>query len=494
MNRRTLLSGGITAALCGFSGCLGVLSETAPTQNASETDHNSSVDSNQAAEDFWLPRDDLPRFRDQTVVEFETAPLTATVADRWFRSADGFAVGMDLRSGATADSPARIAATVVNTQPYAQPLELPRLGLLDSPSYVQTSDRETMYVAPTESHPLAETIPEYERDTDGRWRVTDLRDDWYPQTVTVPGETGFVADYYLLGTHLMDEPPIVPGRYRSLGTDQFTIVTWSTTEPGPDETAALADRDVPPLPGEQSTSWYHESTPQTERFLQPDREQVEPPERISFEHINHSRQSLDGNPYYWRLYKLADGDWLPVAPWLWEQPAARLGPGGRSETKLAVFHGKSPSSTDGRTVDYLGGGLYAYTGGFDTETERFAALFELDGPELDVSIESTAEIIETGPTTVVELPNHAEARRPATFTVTKCDREDVDRTIIPEQLPRRPFRGLQNSLPVFDESVDSVRVKTDRGTALRLAGYEENEQRVIRYRGTTYCTVGTLDE
>jgi hypothetical protein len=353
-----------------------------------------------------------------------------------------------------------------------------------------------LYIAPTETHPLAQSVPGYERDREGRWRLADIGNDWYPETVTIDGGTGFVADYYVLGHHLLDEPPIVPGRYRLRGTD-LSIVVWSTTEPGPEETPALAGRDPPALPGDQETSWYHDATPETELYLQPDVERVVPPYRISFEHVNHSRQSLNGNPYYWRLYKLADGDWLPVEPWLWEQPAAQLDPGDRETSEIGVFHGKTATANDrtagGRDVGYLGGGLYAYTGGFDTESHKYAALFEFDAPELDVGIESAAEIIETGAETVVELPNHAEARRPATFSVTETA-SDPERQIITEQLPRRPFRGLRNSLPLFEDGVESVHVKTDRGTALQLAGYEEDTEVVFRYGDATYSAVGVLDE
>ncbi|WP_253738157.1 hypothetical protein [Halohasta salina] len=490
MNRRTVLSGATTAAVFGLAGCV----DDAPAEpDAAANESTGSDDSGGSDDDFWQSVDELPTFREPTVVDFETAPLTAAIVGRGQRTDDGFAVGMDFRSGATAEAPATLVATVANTRPFEQPLELRRLGPLDSPSLARMTegDRTTVYLAPTEAHPLAETVPTTERD-DGRWRLADLGDDWYAETVTVDGETGFVAEYHLVGHHLDDEPPIGPGRYRFERDDRLAIVAWSTDEPGPDGNSGLAGREPPGLPGEQSTVWYHESTPSTERFLRPDAEQVEPPERIGFELVNHSRESISGNPYYWRLHKLVDGGWYPIAPWEWPQPAAELTPGDRSATELGVYHEAAPSSTDGRAVGFLGGGLYAYTGGFDTETEQYAALLAVDAPAIAVDIESDAEIVEEGSTTVVELPNHAEARRPATFTVRRADGEP-DRELVPEQLPRRPFRGLRNALPLFDADVDAVRVKTDRGTALRLAGYEENETVTIRYEDETYSAVGTLD-
>jgi len=486
MNRRTVLSGATTAALYGLAGCVdGAPDATNSTTDEPTTDEPGSDEPRTPEGDFWQSVDDLPAFREPTVVDFETASLTAAVVGRGRRTDDGFVVGLDFRRGATADAPATLVATVANTKPFAQPLELRRLGPLDSPSLARLTegDRTTVYLAPTEGHPLAETVPPSERDADGRWRLADLQDDWYPDTVSVDGETGFVAEYHLLGHHLDDEPPIGPGRYRVGREDSPAIVVWPTDEPGPDEPSALADREPPGLPGEQST----------ERFLRPDAERVEPPARIGFEFVNRSRESISGNPYYWRLYKRRGEEWFPVAPWEWVQPAAELTPGDRSESELGVYHDSAPADADGRAVGSLGGGLYAYTGGFDTEAEQYAALVAVDAPALSVDIESAAEIVEEGSTTVVALPNHAEARRPATFTVRRADGEP-DREVIPEQLPRRPFRGLRNALPLFAEGVDSVRVKTDRGTALRLAGYEANKTVRIRYEDETYSVVGTLTE
>ncbi|MFW6321071.1 MAG: hypothetical protein ACOC0Z_04415 [Halohasta sp.] len=496
MNRRTLLSGAATAALYGLAGCV----DGTPEESNSTADEPAADEPTTPDGEFWQSVDDLPTVQEPTVVEFETASLTAAVVGPEQGTDDGFSVRMDFRSGASADAPATLVATVANTKPFEQPLELRRLGVLDEPSIARTSERDTLFVVPTEDHPLAERTPEYERDDDGRWRVSDLQDDWYPGTITVDGETGFVAEYYLLGTHLLDEPPIGPGRYRFGRDDSLAIVAWSTDEPGPDETSELADRDPPGLPGERETLWYHEATPETETFLRPDAETVRPPEYISFDLVNHSRRSIQGNPFDWRLYKLVAGEWIPVAPWETPIPAAVVGPGDRSESELAVFH-QAPTASDRdrradevRTVGYLGGGLYAYTVGFETDDHQYAALIEVDAPDLHVDIGSDAEIVEEGSTTVVELPNHAEASRPATFTVTAGSDDDPDREIIPEQLPRRPFRGLRNALPLFEDGVESVQVKTDRGTALQLPDYEEDETVVVRYDETTYSAVGTLDE
>jgi len=495
MNRRAVLSGATTAALYGLAGCVDGAPDAAnSTADEPTTDEPGSDEPRTPEADFWQPVDDLPAFQEPTVVDFETASLTAAVVGRGRRTDDGFTVGLDFRRGATADAPATLVATVANTKPFEQPLELRRLGPLESPSLARMTEgnRTTVYLAPTAAHPLAETVPTAERDADGRWRLTDLQDDWYPETVTVEAETGFVAEYHLLGHHLDDEPPIGPGRYRFSRDDRMAIVTWLTDEPGPDGESELADHEPPGLPGDQETSWYHESMPSTERFLQPDTEAVEPPARIGFEFVNRSRESLSGNPHYWRLYKLYGEEWLPITPWEWIQPAAELTPGDRANTELGVYHGSAPA-TGGRTAGFLGGGRYAYTGGFDTATEQYAALFEVGAPPLDIGIESAAEIRRSGATTVVELPNHAEARRPATFSVTLVPDGEPDREVIPEQLPRRPFRALRNTLPAFDGGVDTVRLKTDRGTALRLAGYEANTEVVVRYDGTTYSAVGTLD-
>ena len=490
MDRRTYLAMVPTAALlagCGSRQNASPEAETDPANGPDASDEAPPGDDEQAA--FWQPRDDIDQQRDPTVVEFETAPYTGSVVGGRGRTADGISVTLDFERGATAESPATLTATVVNTRPYEQTVESRRLPVLDDPPVGRTDDRAVAYLAPTETHPLAETTPEAERD-DGQWRVDTVGPDWFPKRVTFPPESGFVAEYQLLGHHDRTEPPLDPGQYQFRWQgDEFSIALWETEQPGPTDESAFAGESVPSLADEMV--WYHESTRTTEVSLRPDAEVVAPPAKVSFALVNHSNEQLRGNPYFWRLSKLVDGEWHPVHPWQWPQPLASVVPGGRDETALALFAGEPVAREGERTVGHLGGGRYAYKVGYSRDHETYAAMLELDAPDLSVAVADDAEIVDEGETVVVELPNHSDARRQAVFEVTRAT-DDPGRQLIPEQLPRRPFRGYRNSLPLFDSGVETVRVRTDRGTALEPFGYEEGTTRIVEYGGAQYRASGEL--
>jgi len=98
MNRRAVLSGATTAALYGLAGCVDGAPDAAnSTAEESTTDEPGSDEPRTPEGDFWQPVDDLPAFQEPTVVDFETASLTAAVVGRGRRTDDGFAVQMDFR-------------------------------------------------------------------------------------------------------------------------------------------------------------------------------------------------------------------------------------------------------------------------------------------------------------------------------------------------------------------------------------------------------------
>ena len=493
MNRRSFL-----AATAGggalLAGCLEFDDE--PTSET-ESEPESPTDETSGTNGESTSDAELPAFDDPSVVDFETAPLTAAVVDGRFRTDDGLEVGLAFEGAATEDAPATIVAVVHNGKSYEQRIQSRRLVAFDDPTTGRSDDGETVYLTPAEDHPLAETPPGYERDGDGRWRLEAVGDDWFPETITLAGEETVVGEHYLLGHHGYDDAPIDAGRYdfRWRGNG-FIIAVWETDAPGPNGTSTFDGGSVPDLPNEDELAWFHEATPTTEAYLEPDVESVTAPAKVSFGLVNRSRESMGGNPYRWRLYKLEDGEWFPIAPWGWEDPYAAVEPGDVDETALFLYDDDPIERGGERTVGHLGGGRYAYTVDYSRDGETHAALLDLEAPSLEVEPEADAAIEDEGEKVVVELPNYADARRPATVIVTRSDTDvdEVDERLIPEQLPRRPFRGFRNAIPLFDDGVETVRVKTDRGTALGQFGYEEGERRTIAYEGRTFEATGALED
>ncbi|OIB55597.1 hypothetical protein [Natrialba sp. SSL1] len=467
---------------------------------------------------------------DVTVVDFETAPLTAVVTGS-VRTEDGLGATLDFDEPATASSPATLSGVVTNHHDYEQTFDPTRLVVLDDPPASRSSGdaNDAVYLVPTAEHPLAETVPSSSQD-DGRWRVDTVHGDWYPETLTLePGER-LECEYHLLGHHERASQPIEAGRYEfSAQESGFAVAVWPTDAPGPDGDSQFSGTDVPALPeslDEEGTEaadlhWYHEATPETPVYLEPDQEAVTAPARIEFDLVNHSDEFLSGNPHRWRLSKLVAGEWHRIAPDVTPDPLSWVAPGTVTTSTLDLYDGRPIDRDRSRTVGYLGGGRYAYSVGYSADDETHAALFDLDASPLAVELESDAIVDDAGNGTaadrVVRLPNYEDARRPATLTVTRVgsgstpdadastDTEpqtgdastdtdtDTDAHLIPEQLPRRRFRSFRNTLPLFDDDgIDRVVLETDRGTALRWFGYEE-ATRTVSYKGTVFEVTGALE-
>ncbi|ELZ06475.1 hypothetical protein C482_01615 [Natrialba chahannaoensis JCM 10990] len=483
-----------------------------PVQVDSDSDTDSATNADDAFAGFWNPSEDA------TVVDFETAPLTAVVTGA-VRTDDGLVATLDFDEPATASSPATLTGVIANQRDYEQTFDPARLVLLDNPPASRSSGdaNDAAYLVPTEEHPFAETVPSSSRDDDGRWRVDTVHSDWYPETLTLDPEEQVECEYQLLGHHQRPSQPIVAGRYGFSYQDSgFTIAVWPTDTPGPDGNSQFSGTDVPALPesldgeGTETTDlrWYHEATPETQVYLEPNQESATAPARIEFDLVNYSDEQLAGNPHQWRLSKLVAGEWYWIAPGGTPDPLSWVAPGTVTTSTLDLYDGRPIDRNRSRTVGHLGGGRYAYSVGYSTDGETHAALFDLDAPPLAVEPEPDAVIDDSDGTEadrVVRLPNYEDARRPATLTVTRVDSHstadadastdtdvDTDAHLIPEQLPRRRFRSFRNTLPFFDDGIDRVVLETDRGTALRWFGYEETT-RTVSYKGTVFEVTGALE-
>lgn len=462
---------------------------TPTSENTTEQELNQSSDD----DDIWHEFDSVALPDTRTVVDFDTVPLSATAVGE-VQTTDGLAVEMDMISGATVDSPATLTVVVKNRLSYKQTIRPYRLVVMDNPPVGWSVEQNTIYLAPTEDHPFVETVPEYERDDEGRWRVATLAEDWFPKTLTLPPERAFTAEYYVFAPPVRDKSPVEPGRYQFPPGSYtgFELVVWPTDEPGPQGRSQFEDVNPPYLVGAERMAWFHNASPGTTRYVQPATETVELPGTIKFELRNRSAEPMLGNPRYWRVHKLVEGEWFPIAPWQWPQPATVLGPGERDQSTLALFHGE-PIDIEARTVGYIGGGTYAYELRFSTEEPRtHAAMFEVEAPDVTLDIEERATVTEDGLTTVVTMPNHADASRPATAVVTPTD-ETPDKRLLPEQLPRRRFRVLWNSLPLFTakDSREEIYVRTDQATVREVLDDADDES-VFEYRNMTYRVTASM--
>ena len=427
------------------------------------------------------------------VHEFENVPLTVSLHGDGFGSAvtdrtdDGLRVVYGLVAPATDDAPARAVAVLRNGRDYEQTFQLRRIPGFDNPPRGRREAGEHVYLAPTADHDLADFEPGVAQDDDGRWRLVATPSEWFPERLTLgPGEA-VVGEYHLVGTHRADDAALVAGDYDFRG---FVITAWPTDAPGPAEDSRFADADVPALPVEGETAWFHEADASTEVYLEPSAEAVDPPACIEYELYNRSHDRLSGNPYSWGLFKLDDGEWFRIEPWGIPQPATTIGPGGTDASSLGVYHGDPVECEDDRGVGHLGGGRYAYHVDFARGDETHAALFEFDAPAVDPRPDEDVEVDRDADELVVTMPEwHDEDHPQRAELVFERAGGEPDRRLIPEQLFRWPMRGFRNALPAFEPDVERVVLRADRHVVGDTVGYEDLERRVA-YRGETFRVEG----
>ncbi|PSQ45097.1 hypothetical protein BRD14_00150 [Halobacteriales archaeon SW_5_68_122] len=489
MKRRRFLATSGIALLggCTFGDFGGSPTET-PTATPVPSDESTGTPSGEPGDEPSVTADEL---RERRVVEFETAPLTVALYGR--RRINGRVTATyGISEPATAESPAVVHALVENGGGFERTVALRRIpGFWNPPSTRGEDGGGTVYLAPTENHDLAESVPEVRRDEAGRWRLANDGREWLPERLTLEPDEAVLGEYYLVASDDADDSPLVADEYRFLYQGEgFTVSAWETDAPGPEEGSTFEDPQVPPLPNAETMAWYHEADARAEVYLQPSEERVEAPACIEFELHNRSGERIAGNPYDWTLYKLDDGEWFRIAPWFVNQPLARIPPGNSDESELSLFHGEPMACEDGRGVGHLGGGRYAYRVGFGREGETHAALLDLEAPAVSPTPDDDAEIERDGDEVVVTTPvwNDEEHPPDAELVFERTDR-DPDRRLVAEQLFRRPMRGYRNALPLFEDGVEQVVLRTDRHVVSDTVDYDELEA-TVAYGGQRFHVEG----
>lgn len=234
-------------------------------------------------------------------------------------------------------------------------------------------------------------------------------------------------------------------------------------------------------------------------FLEPERERVTAPGRVSFRLVNRSRVAIGGNPYDWGLYKLADGAWHLVAPWAIPMPASTVSPGEAYGYTLAAFHGESFAVDDAdadlaQNVGRLGGGRYAFVGGFQAEgADAPAAQFDLDAPTVPLSVPEDATVAADGDGVTVTLPSWGDDDHPpeATLTVRRGG-DSADDTLIREVVARGRMVALESALAAVGDR-DRVVVRADEHAVENVTGYDA-ERRTFAVEGTTYVAEKRIED
>lgn len=433
------------------------------------------------------PFDDI-EVGDANIVDLETAPRTYALSRTTYRTADGAEVAMAFVDTATAEHPARVVAKLQNPMAVEQTFDLrwaPPFGRRTSEQpYPPGTDRWAgdhtyrveLVFAPTADDDLAENPPAVERAEDGYWRLSGGVSPWGPETVRLePGET-VRGEYALVGR------AEGVGRGRPTGVYEFSrgqdypvrIAVWNTDNPGPDGESRFAGETVPQLPRDGDVAWFHAADATTPSFVRPSVERTGLPAEVDFTFVNHDHESTGCG--HWTLYKLRDGQWYDIGPYVRTADCRRVGPGGAKTWTLHAFHGEGLPCQGAAVFGHLGGGRYAAVAGYGHATARSAAMVELTGDRLAVTPTDDVDASSAGDRVVVESPRpERETRDPAVLTVLRAD--GAKQTLIAEQVMRRRFRGLRNTLSFFEPGVEAVELHTDDRVAEQVVGYDQERFR-----------------
>ncbi|MBX0324070.1 hypothetical protein EGH21_13615 [Halomicroarcula sp. F13] len=491
MRRRALLTS-LAAAGAGLAGCSFGDGGGDPEHTAVDPPETDTTDHSQPQRDTETDRrtGDPPRPAEPPhVVELETGPRTYALSP-YIRADDGGRVALWFDRTATADHPARLRGWLRNGNDFENTFRVRRIPVVGDIRAQQPRgyDHEaSLHLAPTERNDLAAAVPAVVRDETGYWRVEDVG-PWLTETRRLaPGEW-VRLEYEVVGSPGMSERPT--GTYEF--GDEATLSVWDTTSPGPDTDSRFAGRSLPAFPGDGDVQWYHEADAETVAFVRPSTERVDLDGLVAFEVVNHSHERLRCG--HWNLYKLVDGEWFRVGPWIHTSDCRLLSPGERKQWPLRAFNGEAvPTGGDchgGLTRGHLGGGEYAVVAGYGHPEPESGALVELVGDPATVAPTADVTTERDGSTVTVTSERYGDDDHPPDATFTLQYAAAGGERVVAEQVMRPSRfggdgRGLRNALPFLSADVDRVVVRTDAHVVDSVVG-DERDARRYTFRGRDY--------
>jgi hypothetical protein len=434
------------------------------------------------------------------LLDLKTLPRTYVLSTQRYRVDEGGEVRLKFDRTATLKHPARLVASLQNTDRYREEFRLdwlPPFGRSASERPHPHGERrasggvthaESLVFAPTATHDLVDDPPAAERDADGLWRLAEEPTRWQPETVTLdPGEA-IRGEYAVVGHPEGTGRPTGVYEFVRGQSDPLKLTVWNTETPGPDQSSVFTGESVPPLAegeDEKAVAWFHEADETTPTWVRPSAEHAELPAGLTLQFVNHARETLGCG--HWSLYKLHGGEWYSLAPLFRLAVCYQVPPGGTDEWQLELFNGDGIDGSgygSEQTMDYLGGGTYAAVVGFGHETGRSGALFELVGDPVEIVPTEDAKGETEGRTvTVTSSRWRDEERDRATLRLTRSD--SAETRLIAEQVMLRRYRGLRNTLSFLTPEVDEVVLRTSDGVADRAVGFDDNQGR-YRVGGEAY--------
>lgn len=495
MQRRTLLAS-LGAGASALAGCAAL---GAPEQSPSDTEPPSETPDGTATE---IPRGDpteTPGGEWTSIVDLQTVPRTYVLPTR-YRSDDGGEAELGFTRTATATHPATVSLTLRNENEFANTFRLDWLApfgrstsdIPHAPGEQWTNNDYTYRVglvfAPTENHELVDDAPAVERAEDGLWRLTAGVDPWFPETLELaPGES-IHGEYALVGRAEGVGKGRPTGVYEFAGRDEpIRLAVWNTDAPGPETGSRFAGDSLPELPGESTVAWYHAADETAPSFVRPSTERTDLPAEVDFTFVNHAREMARCG--HWNLYKLHDGEWFHVGPWAHTADCRGVAPGDAKRWTLHAYHGAALPCQGAAVFGFLGAGRYAAVAGYGHATDRSAAMIELVGDPVRIEPTDDATAERADGRVTVTTSRWRDDERPPSATLTLRRVDDADRAIIREQVMRRRYRGLRNTLAYVETDVgreaDEVVLRTDERVAEQVVGYEDDSIR-FRFDGRAY--------
>ncbi|NHX35959.1 MULTISPECIES: hypothetical protein [Halolamina] len=433
-----------------------------------------------------------------SVVDLETADRTYALSPMRFRTETGAEVRMRFDATATAEHPARLVASIQNVDEYPEQFDLDWLPPFGRPSSepprehherlmgAGLRDEGSLVLAPTPNHDLVNDPPAVERDADGHWRLAGGIDRWLPETLTLDVGEAVRGEYAVVGhPEGSGRPTGVYEFLRPGDAADASVTVWQTSAPGPDGESRFAGESVPSIggDGEAGLGWYHTADASSGAYLRPETERADLPAGITFQFVNHTREELGCG--HWYVYKLHDGEWFDLGPYVRTAECRMVPPAGTKSWTLHAYRGGgSLPPENGRAYPFLGGGRYAVSVGYGDESSSSTAMIELTGDPIEIVPTDDVTSDRDGSTVVVTHPEWREGGdEAATLTLTRAD--SAGETLISEQVMRRRFRSLRNTLAFVEDGVEAVRLRTTERAAHGSIGYDGSTRR-FRVDGQAY--------